>query len=184
MANVSPHITSPNIGNYYVGRGICSIERQGESGFTDCGNVTEFTFQVKPTLLEHYSTRVGVQTKDLVVVTRLEATLNVVMDEFTARNMAFAMLGTVSELSPPGAWTIDMFTSPLIYAAFKFVGTNVVGPQWTINFPLVIFSPNRAISLISAGSGAWGELAFQADVLKDPTTGQFAVATATDFTSP
>ena len=180
---VAPHEVSPNIGNYYVGRGFLSLQLQGETSYTDCGNVTEFTFQVKPTLLDHYSSRVGVRFKDLVVVTELGATLTLAMEEFTARNFAFAMLGSYTE-SPPGTYTIDMFTSPLIYAALKFTPTNVVGPQWQVTFPLVILSPNKAINLIAAGSGTWGTLDFQSDVLKDPVSGNFAVAVSTDILSP
>lgn len=166
---VAPHELSPNIGNYYVGRGICYIKKVAptqnpDADFVDCGNVTEFTFEMKPTRLEHYSSRVGVRTKDMVVVTELAATLTVIMEEFTARNMGFALLGTVAE-SPPGTYVIDGLADPLQYAAFKFVSTNIVGPQWTITFPNVIFSPNKAISLIPTGSGSWGQLSFDADAV-------------------
>ena len=34
----TPNLTSPNIGNYYVGRGYLSMKLQGESVFTDMGN--------------------------------------------------------------------------------------------------------------------------------------------------
>ena len=82
---VAPHEVSPNIGNYVVGRGIAYIQLvppslNPDAGFVDCGNITEFTFQVKPTRLEHFSSRVGVRKKDLVVVTEVAATLTVVME--------------------------------------------------------------------------------------------------------
>lgn len=180
---LTPHEVSPNIGNLYIGRGFCEIKLVGESSYVDCGNVTEMTFQVKPTLLPHYSSRIGVRKKDLVVVTELEATLTVIMEEFTARNLAFACLGVPTD-SPPGTFTIDMFTTPLIQAALRFTGTNVVGPVWSATFPLVNFSPSKAISLISAGSGSWGALDFQADILQDPITHQFGIFTSTDIVSP
>src|SRR5260370_22671727 len=100
------------------------------------------------------------------------------LDELTARNRAFALLGITQE---SGKVDIHMFDQPLYYAAIKFVGPNVAGPQWTFTFPLVIITPNKAMSLISAGSGAWGTIDLQADVLKDTTTGQFCIAEATDF---
>lgn len=183
MPTVSPHEVSPNIGNYQVARGFLSIMLEGESVFTDCGNVTEMTSMVKPTKLEHYLSRQGVQTKDDVVVTRLEATLTFTLDEITARNMGFAILGSPVE-SPPGTYTIDMYTKPLIYASFLFTPTNVVGPQWSIEYPLVIITPSKAMELISAGSGKWTEMAFDADVLRDPHTGQFGIFTSTDIASP
>ncbi len=183
MPSVSPHEVSPNIGNYQVARGFISIMLEGESVFTDCGSVSEMTSLVKPTKLEHYNPRQGVQTKDLVVVTRLEATLTFVMEEITARNLAFAVLGSPTE-SPPGTYTVDMYTTPLIYASLLFTPTNVAGPKWSIEYPLVIITPNKVMELISKGSGAWTELSFDADVLRDPHTGQFGIFTSTDIASP
>lgn len=185
---VAPHTTSPNIGNYVVGRGIGYIKLVAPSlnpdaDYVDAGNITEFTFQVKPTRLDHFSSRVGVRIKDFVVVTELAATLTMTLEEFTARNLGFACLGAVTE-SPSGTFTVDVMSEPLIYAGFKFVSTNVVGPQWTYTFPLCIFTPNKAISLLPSGSGSWGNLDFEVDVLKDPDTGLFGTAVATDLESP
>jgi hypothetical protein len=185
---VAPHETSPNIGNYVVGRGIGYVKLvppsyTSDANYVDCGNITEFTFQVKPTRLDHFSTRVGVRKKDLVVVTEVAATLTVVMEEFTARNLAFAVLGQPAE-SPPGTYVVSILSQPLVYASFKFVSTNIVGPQWTYLFPLCLFTPSKAISLLPTGSGSWGSLDFECDVLYDQTTGLFGTGTATDILSP
>lgn len=167
---------SPNIGNYVVGRGIGYIKLvppslNPDGAYVDCGNITEFTFQVKPTRLDHYSSRVGVRKKDLVVVTEIGATLTMVLEEFTARNLGFAALGA----SSPGFVTV--LSEPLIYAAFKFVSTNIVGPVWTYEFPLCIFTPSKAISLLPTGSGTWGAMDFEVDVLFDQVSGTFGTAT-------
>lgn len=185
---VAPHEVSPNIGNYVVGRGIGYVKLVDPSpnpdvDYVDAGNITEFTFQVKPTRLEHYSSRVGVRKKDMVVVTELAATLTLVMEEFTARNLAMACLGSKAN-SPPGTHVVSILSEPLLYAAFKFVSTNIVGPQWTYEFPLCIFTPTKAISLLPTGSGSWGQMDFEADVLYDDATGVFGTATATDILSP
>lgn len=182
MPTVAPNLESANIGNYYIGRGICYTKLEGEAEYLDAGNVTLFEFQVKPTILPHYSSRIGVRVKDFTAVTELEATLTISMEEFTARNLGMALLGTSRE-SPagPSNIVIDMFSTPIIRGAFKFVGTNVVGPQWTFEFPLVQLTPNKVVSLISQGAGSWGTIDLQGDVLKDPTTGQFCVATCVDF---
>jgi hypothetical protein len=179
-----PHATSgsPNIGNLYIGRGIVSIQMQGEVTFSDAGNVTLFEFQVKPTILPHYSSRVSVRIKDFTAVTELDATINMSMEEFTARNMALAILGDVASSPATG---IQMFAVPQLFGAVQFVGTNSIGAQWEALFPLVQFSPNKVVSLIGQGSGSWGAIDLQVDVLKDTHTGEFAVFISNDIvTSP
>jgi hypothetical protein len=168
---------SPNIGNYVVGRGIAYVKlippsTTPDAVYVDAGNVTEFTFQVKPTRLEHFSSRVGVRKKDLVVVTEVAATLTVILEEFTARNLGMAILG--NRTSP-----IHVLSEPLIYAAFKFVSTNIVGPQWTYEFPVCLLTPSKAISLLPTGSGTWGAMDFECDVLFDDVSGGFGTATDT-----
>jgi hypothetical protein len=179
---------SPNVGNYVVGRGIGYVKLIPPSlnpdvNYVDCGNITEFTFQVKPTRLDHYSSRIGVRKKDFVTVTEVAATLTVIMEEFTARNLGFAVLGVSAE-SPPGTHVVNILQEPLIYAAFQFVSTNAVGPQWTYTFPSCLFTPSKAISLLPAGSGSWGTLDFECDVLFDEVTGSFGTGVATDILSP
>lgn len=176
---VAPSFSSPNIGNYYVGRGYLSMKLAGDADYVDCGNCTAFEFQAQPTLLNHFSSRVGVRTKDLVVVTELSATLRMSLEEFTARNMAMYMLGDIPPES--GNFEIDMFSNPLFYAAIKFTGTNDVGPKWTFEFPQCTITPAAAIQLISNGSGDWGKIDLQADVGKDTVTGKFCVASCPDF---
>jgi hypothetical protein len=171
---------SPNTGNYLVGRGIGYVKLipptlNPDPAYVDCGNITEFTFQVKPTRLDHYSSRVGVRRKDLTVVTELAATLTIIMEEFTARNLSMALLG-IEELS--GTATVAILQQPLIYAAFKFVGTNTVGPQWTYEFPVCLLTPSKAINLLPAGSGTWGAMDFEADVLYDSVSQGFGTAHA------
>jgi hypothetical protein len=169
---------SPNIGNYVVGRGIGYVKLvppslSPDANYVDVGNITEFTFALKPTRLEHYSSRVGVRKKDLVVVVEVAATLTMILEEFTARNLGLAVLGNTTS-SP-----ITILSEPLIYAAFKFVSTNIVGPQWTYEFPLCLFTPTKAISLLPTGSGSWGQMEFEADVLFDDVSGGFGTATDT-----
>jgi hypothetical protein len=185
---VAPHEVSPNVGNYVVGRGYGMIKLippslNPDAAYVDAGNITEFTFQVKPTRLDHFSSRVGVRKKDMVVVTELAATLTMTLEEWTARNLAFAVLGISAE-SPPGTHTVAILAQPLIYAAFKFTSTNVVGPQWTYEFPVCLFTPSKAMSLLPAGSGAWGAMDFECDVLYDNVSGTFGTCTATDILSP
>jgi hypothetical protein len=174
--DIEGSLTSPNIGNYYIGRGVVSIKVLGEEVFTDCGNCPTFEFLAKVTQLDHYSSRSGVRVKDFVATTQISGMLTMVLEEFTARNMGFAMLGvtpTVGSGPSPLEETLDIFSTPVLYAAVQFVGDSLVGPAWTVEFPLVQLTPNKAISLIG---NTWGTLDLQGDVLFDQASGTFGTA--------
>jgi hypothetical protein len=66
-------------------------------------------------------------------------------------------------------------------ARFEFVGSNDIGPIWTVDFPLVSIKPNKALSLIG---NAWGTIDLMGDVLYDQTSRTFGTATATLPESP
>jgi hypothetical protein len=174
-------LLSPNIGNYYVGKGIVSIKLLGESAFVDCGNVPQFEFMAKVTNLDHYSSRTGVQIKDFTAVIQISGSLTMQMEELTARNMGFAMLGLPTGGPSPIPDTIDILGTPVIYGAVQFVGTNDIGPNWTITFPLVKLSPSKAISLIA---NTWGTVDLEGDVLFDQASGSFGTASVSLPNSP
>ena len=102
FGNPTPKYLSPNIGNYRIGRGYLKMQMQGDPTPLDMGNCTQFEFNVKPTTLPHFSSRVGVRIKDFLAVTELEASLTMSMEEITARNFAIACLGNVLQ---SGAFT-------------------------------------------------------------------------------
>lgn len=174
-------LNSPNIGNYYIGKGIVSIKLLGESVFTDCGNVPLFEFMAKVTQLDHFSSRTGVRVKDFTAVIELAGTLNMQLEEMTARNVGLALLGLPAGGPSPTPDVINIFASPVIYGSVKFVGTNDIGPIYTVNFPLVKLSPSKALSLIS---NSWGVIDLDGDVLYDQLTGTFGTATVTQPLNP
>jgi hypothetical protein len=174
-------LLSPNIGNYYIGKGIVSIKLLGESTFTDCGNAPQFEFLAKVTQLDHFSSRTGVRVKDFTAVTEISGTINMQLEELTARNMGFALLGLPTGGPSPVPDTIDIFSNPVIYGAVRFVGTNDIGPLWTVNFPLVKLSPSKALSLIS---NTWGVVDLDGDVLFDQALQTFGTATVSLPNSP
>jgi len=87
-----PTNASPNPANYYIGRGILFWTRDG-SGERLLGNCT--SCQLKPAVkqLDHFSSQRGLKLKDRSVV--IEANMNVIikLDEFTADNLALALMG-------------------------------------------------------------------------------------------
>jgi hypothetical protein len=165
-----PTGSSPNVGNYRVGRGYLSMRLQGESTYQDMGNCTRFTFINNVTRLDHYSSRVGIRKKDLTVVTQLDAKLTMSLEEATVRNMAMYCLGFPLE-SATGS--VDLMTNPQYYASLNFTDTSSVGPQWNAVFPLVLLSPAAAFQMISEGTGTWSAIDMEGDVLFDQTSGQF-----------
>ena len=179
--DIEGSLTSPNIGNYYIGRGSVYIQLLGESEYTPCGNSPQFEFMAKVTSLDHYSSMTGVKVKDFTAVTEISGSLTMVLEEFTARNMGFALLGIPSGGPSPTADVIDIFADPVIYGSVKFVGANDVGPIWTTTFPLVSIKPSKAIAFIG---NAYGTIDLLGDVLYDRLTGGFGTATTTLPNSP
>ena len=178
---VEGSLISPNIGNYYIGKGVISCKLLGESAYIDMGNCPTFEFQAKVTQLDHYSSRTGVKVKDFTAVTEISGVLTMVLEEFTARNLGFALLGLPSGGPSPSPDVIDVFANPVIYGAVKFVGTNDIGPIWTCEFPLVKLSPNKALSLIG---NTWGTIDLEGDVLYDQSSGTFGTAQVSLPNSP
>jgi hypothetical protein len=179
--HIEGSLVSPNIGNYYIGKGVVSIKLLGESAYVECGNCPTFEFMAKVTQLDHFSSMTGVKVKDFTAVTELSGQLTMILEELTARNMGFALLGLPSGSPSPGEETIHVFSTPVIYGSVKFVGTNDIGPIWTVTFPLVKLSPNKALSLIG---NTWGQVDLEGDVLFDHTTGTFGTATISLPNSP
>jgi len=166
-------LLSPNIGNYFIGKGIISIKLLGETDYVDCGNVPVFEFLAKVTSLDHFSSRTGVRVKDFTAVIELAGTLTIQMEELTARNVGLALLGIPAGGPSPAYETIDIFSSPVIYGSVKFTGTNDIGPRWDVDFPLVKLSPAKALSLIG---NTWGTVDLDGDVLFDGQTQTFGTA--------
>jgi hypothetical protein len=123
-----------------------------------------------------------VKVRDAIAIVQKDATLTMVLEEFTGRNVGMAFMGIPIIDSPPGSITVDIFSASIIEAAIKFVGQNDVGPRWTAIFPKCRITPSKAVSLI--GNSKWGDMELEADVLADPTTGFFGSVTATLSESP
>lgn len=139
--------TAPNINNYYIGKGILSFKPDGGS-FRDLGNVVEFEWTPEIEKLEHRSSREGVRTVDLTVVLEKKATVRIVMDEWSAENLALAMLGAVTQ-DTAGQNVISIFSENSISGELKFVGTNEVGSKFEWHLLKVDFIPESSINPLS-----------------------------------
>lgn len=172
-----PTLLSPNPNNYYIGKGILSIKLDGEGDYIDCGNCSKFECLPKFVKLDHFSSRHGVKLKDFEAVTEKEGTLTIILDELTARNVGFALMGAIMEsgASPDEAVSIDIFSESIVQGSIKFVGDNDIGPKWTTVFPIVQITPSKAIGFID---DSWGLVELTGDVLAD-VDGKFGTATCT-----
>lgn len=151
---------SPDTRNYQVGKGKLSFKKEGEAEFRLLGNVAEFELEFEVEDLEHFSAMEGLRTKDLVVAIELSAVARMVMEEFTADNLAIALLGETSENSE-GSTQITIGVASLVKGELKFEATNKVGPKWDYHFPSVSFKPAGAISPIS---DEWNQLTVEGEI--------------------
>lgn len=166
-----PAHASPDIRNYYIGKGKVEIMLAGDSDWRDVGNVPVFEFTPNLTKLDHFSSRNGTKKKDRVVVTEKSGTIKMQMDEFTTQNMALALMGSTS-VNSSGNDEIDIFSENTITAKVRFTGTNEVGPKWQLIFNAVDFVPSSAISPIT---DEWGHLEVAGETLAD-VNGSFGKA--------
>ena len=154
---------SPSTDNYYVGKGKLSSKAIGATTFRDLGNVTELETTPNLTTLEHFSSREGVKKKDKEVVTEKKLTVRMVMDEWTADNLAMALLGDVST-DVDGNKVIDIYSRNSFEGELKYEGTNEVGPQMDIHLLKVAFKPGKSLNPIS---DEWGNIEVEGEALAD-----------------
>jgi hypothetical protein len=91
-------LVSPLTSLYYVGKGIVSVQiltgiTPPDSAYRDVGNVPVFEFLPNVTVLTHYTSRLGIRSKDLEVIHEKQATLNMHLDEWSYKNLQLAFLG-------------------------------------------------------------------------------------------
>jgi hypothetical protein len=161
--------TSPNVDNYYVGKGVVSVSEDEGATWRDVGNVPEFEWTPNIEKLDHFSSRTGVRTKDRSIVTEKSATLRIVMEEFTAENLTMILMG---EAVGAGPITVDIMSQSEKVLGVRFVGANDIGPKITLEFPRVSFTPSGSFNPIS---DEWGQIEVEGEV--QAVEGVFGTAT-------
>lgn len=170
MPGNTPSETSPVIGNLRVGRGFLSMQLAGENSYQDMGETMSMKIKVSPTLLDYFSSRDGVQKKKLTVATRLDASISMVLNEATGRNMGLGLLATANA---SGNIELDIMSNPLIYCSLKFTDTSAAGPQWQVTLPNVLITPEDALEMIAEGSGDWMKIPLTGNVQYDAASAGF-----------
>jgi hypothetical protein len=153
-----PVAPSPN--NYFIGKGIATIKRDGQTTFKDMGNCPEFEFSPKTDTLDHFSSREGVKTKDKTVVVSKGGELRILMEENTPENLGLLICGSV-DYSNPASPKVNIFDLNATGAEVRFYATNEVGPKWDGVFPGVDFLPSGSFQPIS---NEWGQLEITGEI--------------------
>ncbi len=168
---------SPSVDNYYIGKGIVLFQPEGTTQWYDLGNIPEIEFEPTIETLDHFSSREGVRTKDKTIVLERGGELTIVMEEFSARNLSFLLMGSVN-LTDPALPSIEIFSQNVQSGALRFYGTNEVGPRWNLFFGKVDFVPSASFNPISE---EWGQMEVTAQVAQ--SGGSFGTATLTNLNS-
>lgn len=164
-------MNSPDIRNYYIGKGSVYFKGDNDSEYHHMGNVPELEFTPEVETLEHFSSMAGVKSKDRTEVISKSGTLRIVCEEWTARNLALALLGSVGQDSE-GNVAIEIFASTAVSGKIRFIGNNDVGPKWQLDFNRVDFVPGSSVNPIS---DEWGQLELTGNVAA--VAGSFGTAT-------
>lgn len=101
---------APNPENYLLGRGRVYFSQEDENqaalGFLDLGNCPAFTVTISADTLDHYSSRSGLKTRDARVITQMNCTFGVTLDEFSKENLQLAFMATFENVTQTGnTWT-------------------------------------------------------------------------------
>lgn len=178
----SPTLTSPNTGNYRVGKGSVWFKREGEVTYRHMGNAQSLEFTPSIDTLPHFSQMEGTKSKDDEVVLTRGGTIKMVLEEWTPDNMAIALLGDVDE-GASGGPTVEIMSTDAVKGAVKFLSNNDIGPRWNYYYHNVSFVPKNALNVIS---DEWGQIEVDGEILVSqtaPYVGKFGYAQLTNLDS-
>jgi len=176
-------ISTPDVENYYVGKGRLSIKKEGDTAFAFLGNVPTFELTGTVVKLDHYSSMAGIKIKDKAVVTEKSATVRIIMDEWTASNLSLALLGDIDETNPTNP-VVNVMSQDAVTAELKFTANNDIGPRWSMHLVNVEFIPSKALNLIA---DTWGQIEVTGEATAiDGSFGTMTLVTAapTNETAP
>lgn len=110
---------APDTGNYCLGKGIVYFNMKDATsgiygGERDLGNAPEFSFTVDLEKLPHFSSRGGLKSKDLEVISQITPAVSFTLDEMNKDNFALLTLGDVTEVvQSAGAGDAEVVTCNL-----------------------------------------------------------------------
>ena len=163
---------APSTDNYQLGKGILYFDRfdanSAKQGWSDLGNAPAFSIQPTIETLDHFSSREGLREKDKTVNISVANTARFTLDEYSAENLALAILGTepTTETQASGSAVNEAFTAAhdkWVDLAFRNInatnlnvedagggGSYVLGTDYEMNYT------RGMIKVLSTGSIADG----------------------------
>lgn len=164
-------LTSPDTGNLTVSKGALSIKLLPDGvSFRHMGNAPEIEITLEIEKLEHFSSLVGIRSKDKTVVLERSGELRAVLEEYTPDNLALWAMGSVDLLAAGGP-SIDILSEDVISGWLKFTGANEIGAQLLVNLHNVEFAPTGSMQLIDDDD--WGGIEVTGEMLLSQDTGKF-----------
>lgn len=125
--------SSPNVDNYFIGKGIVSIMLAGETSWRDVGNVPEFELTPELDVLDHFSSREGNRKKDRSIVRETSVALRMIMEELTTKNMKMTLMGTPSAAAINLSTTATWSNAGTALSAIASVTGLVIGRRYNIS---------------------------------------------------
>ena len=173
---------NPSTTLYKLGRGVVSIAAwvgtTPPASQTDVGNSPRFECEVVEENLDHFSSRSGTRNKDKQVTIEIGYNLNFDLDEFSVRNLAMFLKGSISGNVISANTELDKEYE------VQFVSDNPAGPNETWLFHKAKLSPGGSLNLIS---DEWSLMSFTgeglSDVTNNPSSPYFDVTFATTTTT-
>lgn len=89
--------------DYTLGKGKVLFQPDGQTAFMDLGNAPAFTISVSIDKLEHFSSRSGLSTKDLEVITKLGMGGSFTLDEPKPDNLRMFVMAASNTAADQGA---------------------------------------------------------------------------------
>lgn len=91
--------------DYTLGKGKVLFKPEGQSGYIDLGNAPAFAINATIDKLEHFSSREGLSTKDLEVITKLGMGGSFTLDEPNSENLRMFVMSTAAVDAPQNSGT-------------------------------------------------------------------------------
>jgi hypothetical protein len=156
MANLTP-----NVENLWMGTGIVKFKERGQGAERDLGELSSLQTELSVEKLDYWSKRGPTRRKVRSVVTQQAGTVTMVMNEFTAENLALHLMGEVSTESD-GEKEVEIFAKTEIEGELRYIGQNEIGNQYEVFLASVSFQPGDALEWLP---DEWGAITVTGEML-------------------